>query len=463
MGTYGEVVTYSSGTSAFIPFGNSIINSGNYYGSNGITKTGNTFELGGTLNQNTIIDGTNFDLLLDLKDFSVKSDTISLSTTNFDANLNTMLLTQDVNLSFPNKSGTFALVENIHFKINNIYYVSKDGNNATGQKGVITRPYKDIKYVVNLAGANDYIHVFQGAYDEYEIPTKSNLTIYLEDGVKIEPTFNSGKVAIFTDLVLNQAALNFRILGYGELLSKGVSFDDTSCIVASYTNSKYYVEAKYVRSLEAWGVGGQIGAFIHIKNAKIDYDITAYRGGEILAENCYFLNLGRIVDSAASSLATEVKLTFNDCYFERNGSNGDYLLSYGNDTTATLVFSTFNNNINTTIYCNIVFNNCSFVQKLNSDSVYIKANKFGVNSCIQFNNCKFYNAFNTTKSIVYTTNPVFTTNNTTTYDNGNLKFIMNSNISNVDVDSVNVVTNITNEIPISGMYLSQYFRINNKK
>jgi hypothetical protein len=347
-------------------------------------------------------------------------------------------------------------------KINDIYYVSKDGNNASGQKGVITKPYKDIKYVVNLATSGDYIHVYPGTYDEYDIPTKSNLTIYLEDGVKIVPTFNSGKVAIFSDLVLNQPALNFRILGYGELISNGYSGNDTTSLVASFTNSKYYVEAKKVRSMEAWN---QNGAYIYVKNAIIDFEAVAYNGGELYLENCSFINKGNILSPSSDAAGNKpYKITYKNCYFERNAINADYTTSYG--VSASHVFY-INYVSNTNINGSILFDDCDFVQKMtNNDIIYIQNINYDTRALLEFNNCKFYNVDTSKKSIVLTTNAYpfapYSFNQSTSYENGNLKMFFFNNISNVDVDNINTIYPMTNQIPVQGVIVNQYYKINTK-
>ena len=54
-------------------------------------------------------------------------------------------------------------------------YVSVNGNN--GNLGIITDPWRDIQYALDLAIAGDIIHIGAGQYDENIVLTQENLTI----------------------------------------------------------------------------------------------------------------------------------------------------------------------------------------------------------------------------------------------------------------------------------------------
>ncbi len=115
LGEYGELVTYTNGSNSFIPFGtaasgNIVLNLSNLAdvqvnvssssgigqylkwngtkwvnskvvdsttAGNGLRVVGGLVELGGTLNKNTVINGTNFNLTFNVNDFIVNSGTNS--------------------------------------------------------------------------------------------------------------------------------------------------------------------------------------------------------------------------------------------------------------------------------------------------------------------------------------------------------------------------------------------------
>jgi hypothetical protein len=158
------------------------------------------------------------------------------------------------------------------------------------------------------------IEVYPGTYDEYNIPPKTGVTLYMYPGAIIKPTYNGGKSAIITDLVNGVGVPNFKVRGYGEFISLGVSDNYTTSFVASFASTSYDIEAARVSSFESWN---QQGAFIKIKNAIIDFVLIVYLGGTAVLENCYIHN----AESYFYYRPDYSKFICRNCWFVKDGVN----------------------------------------------------------------------------------------------------------------------------------------------
>jgi hypothetical protein len=362
-------------------------------------------------------------------------------------------------------SGTYS----INSKINTITYVSSDfGNDSTGERGNILKPYKTITSAINSLNQipNEYIHVYPGNYNEDSFDLPDNLTIYFDKGTFIKSVSNSGKSSIFSDLIgSNAGPKTLNILGNGSFFSYGSSYNDTNCFCSSYDGSYFYIEADYISSVEAWN-----GGYMSVKNATIEFETEAYNSGELYFDNCKFINFGSVNRCYSfSSFYNDSLITYNNCYFEKNGPNLDYIYNFQSlgrpivgtvsyDLEEVISYRPFDIE-NTQSSLQFTFNNCTFVQKRNNcDIIRIQSGIYSTSSFFQFNNCKFYSINSNRSSILYTS---LSTNGypvTTGYET-QISFMFSGNISNCNYLTSSVIYPITNIFSDPIMSISPLYKI----
>lgn len=327
-----------------------------------------------------------------------------------------------------------------------ILEVTVHGNDSGAVIGDPDSPFRTVKEALNQSAAGDLIEVFPGIYDEYNIPPKAGVTLYMYPGARIQPTFNGGKAAIFTDLLVGTGVPDFKIRGYGEFVNVGLADNDTSSFIASYAASNYDIEAVRVSSFFAWN---EIGATIRIKNALIDFHIIIFLGGSAILENCTIRN----TEFYLYYRPDFSKLVCYNCTIIKSGSNPDYLSNYPGRLETTECFrydSMFNNEANDSV---IEFHNTKFINLRNGNNVGI-GNQKNQNSYIGFYDCKFYNSDLTKKAILYT--------DFARADTNTLKFFFSNCISNVDVQTIDSNSNgsaMVNEFATPILTLSPNFKL----
>ena len=136
----GQVLTFQSGqwinaTPAVAPV---------YTSNNGITKTSNNFQLGGTLIQNTILSGANFNLLLGedsskLNHLYGRSTVLDLSSDIISLNTSTEP-TQTEGLRYLKLNGNISIGKNVFNAINTYIGNNRIGNNITINKTGLLDP-----------------------------------------------------------------------------------------------------------------------------------------------------------------------------------------------------------------------------------------------------------------------------------------------------------------------------------
>lgn len=95
--------------------------------------------------------------------------------------------------------------------IQNTLYVAKNGNDSTGTRNDLTKPYLTIAGATADATAQDCIYVYRGSYTETSVDTfGTNLFYYLEPNVEVI----NDTTALIQD---SSGAKNITIFGYGNL------------------------------------------------------------------------------------------------------------------------------------------------------------------------------------------------------------------------------------------------------
>lgn len=341
----------------------------------------------------------------------IKSDFITAFTENF---------------QLPNKGGaggTFAMLDDIMASggdYQNTFFVDPNGE-LIGVKGDPLVPYSTIKAAVADATSGDLIIVLPGLYDEYDL-AKNGVNYYFYPGAIVQPTFNGGVVAIFTDQTLG-GPVNYNIYGQGEFLNNGHSGDDTSALVSSYTGGSINIEAKTITSMEAWG---QIGATINVKNATITVEAHCYSGGVVTFENCTFIDVVLLGNYYGNNCTFKAK----NCKFIRSAYNTIYS-TYIPAFDQTLEKYTIRFHGSDAVHVNIIMEliDCEIINELGGDCLVALDADFNATSGLTVKNCKFHNTDPTKGSILYT--DVYALINNTAFDAHNLKFFLDGNTSNV--------------------------------
>lgn len=324
--------------------------------------------------------------------------------------------------------------------------VTVNGNDLTASIGNPFKPFKTVKEAMNQALSGDLVRTFPGLYDEYNISPKSGVTLFMFPGARIQPTFNNGKAAIFTDLVLGVGVPDFKVRGYGEFVNVGIADSDTSSFVASFATSNYDIEAVRVSSFEAWN---EIGAFIKIKNAIIDFHIIVYLGGTAVLENCTIRNAQFYLYYRPDFS----KMVCYNCTIIKDSSNINYTTNYPTraETLQCFIYdSLFANEGNDSV---IEFHDTKFINLLGANNVLI-GNQNNLNSYVGFYDCKFYNSDLSRKSVLY--------DDTGKADSNTLKFFYTNCISNVDVQTIDFNSNgsaMINEFGTPIMTVSPGFKL----
>jgi uncharacterized protein (TIGR02145 family) len=130
----------------------------------------------------------------------------------------------------------FITINDVVVSLDNIIYVSKNGNNLTAQRGILNKPFQTITAAKDIAQPGDLIYVFPGIYiDGYIL--KDGVNYYLHEGVIIKG--ESLPVISTTDL----GTINCSVMGYGEFRSmvNVVQFG-----AGQNENSKIYVECNRI-------------------------------------------------------------------------------------------------------------------------------------------------------------------------------------------------------------------------
>jgi hypothetical protein len=155
--------------------------------------------------------------------------------------------------TFTNDSGYIASLTT-----NNVLYVAKNGDDATGLADRLDKPFLTVQAAITAASSGDLVYVYPGTYSE-SIILKDGVNIYLTDGA----TISNNALKTVTD---NNVAVTCVIDGYGQILNTTVGTG--YAIDIRNASSDITIRAKYVECTAT------SGASLYIFNGTVRYDVT---------------------------------------------------------------------------------------------------------------------------------------------------------------------------------------------
>ena len=155
--------------------------------------------------------------------------------------------------TFTNDSGYIASLTT-----NNVLYVAKNGDDATGLADRLDKPFLTVQAAITAASSGDLVYVYPGTYNE-SIILKDGVNIYLTDGA----TILNNALKTVTD---NNVAVTCIIDGYGQILNTTVGTG--YAIDIRNASSDITIRAKYVECTAT------SGASLYIFNGTVRYDVT---------------------------------------------------------------------------------------------------------------------------------------------------------------------------------------------
>lgn len=218
----------------------------------------------------------------------------------------------------------------------NMLYVSKSGNDSTGTRHRLDKPFLTIGAAKANAVAGDTIWVLPGIYDETDL-AKDGVTIYLA-GADIDYTGPS-ETPIFTDAA---GAWNFTLDGFGSVTNRDAGEAGREVFIVKMTNSASRIHFK-CNTVSAYGFTGGSSVF-ELLDGEGDFAFDAFVGGNntqlrvfnwIAGEWRANVNLFR-EDSAEGSLVevwcpSTAGVTGN-FYLTSHDANGLAEILYGGET-----------------------------------------------------------------------------------------------------------------------------------
>jgi hypothetical protein len=164
------------------------------YGSNGISKIGNIFELGNTLYKDTTINGSNFDIKLYSDNFFIKSNSVKLSSNNSGSHgiiINNNSFTNDRTYTFRDYSGIVDTISKPIIAQNITGSVTVDLSLGEVFEFTLTGNVTNFTFINEVVGTQ---------YMFYFIKTASNKTLTWATG---KYRFPFGNAPILTDPTTN--------------------------------------------------------------------------------------------------------------------------------------------------------------------------------------------------------------------------------------------------------------------
>jgi hypothetical protein len=132
----------------------------------------------------------------------------------------------------------------------NVLYVARNGNDATGKRNRLDLPYLSITAAKNASQSADLIYVFPGNYNETDLAS-TNLNYYFAPGAIVNYT-GSNRPAIFDDY---GGAITLNVDGMGEFIYQStVKAEARSTILVTNPLSRVSIRCKSAQCL--MGAGG---------------------------------------------------------------------------------------------------------------------------------------------------------------------------------------------------------------
>lgn len=269
--------------------------------------------------------------------------------------------------------------------IENTIYVSKNGNDGTGQRNRLDKPFLTIAGANSVAQAGDCVYVFSGTYAETGDTFLSAVFYHLEDGASVS---NSGSALVFDDGVTPKA---INIFGNGRLSCSGGTVVNLTVSTAN---------------IECYSISGASGIKIgNLCNVRVRTQINASSGIGItltLDAQGYIefdsLNVLGIASGISSSTTTNQELYIKGRYMSTQPSKGagyGFFLSNTGNQVITFDILQYKQSINTERLGQInsgkyYFLNCNFVQSTGNSGFSTESD-----AQLEFENCSFIISKNT--------------------------------------------------------------------
>lgn len=325
----------------------------------------------------------------------------------------------------------------------NTVFVRTNGDDLTAEVGNPKRPYSTINEAIQNVPANGLVKVATGSYDEYNIATRSGITVEFEEGAIVQPTFSAGVAAIFSDLFGPSAVVDFKITGKGQLISLGFGGSDSCSINAGRNGTIYHIEAELITGINIFGT-----STVYFKNTRFRRSLSSYAGAKVVFDNCSFENIFELTRDCNFGYLGEPFLpgqyTFRNCKFLRDSLTNQY-----GETVEDFMF--FINGQNFFISSNqkMEFRGCTFKNTLataNADIFWVFAGNYNIGSRLIIMDCILIGT--SARNAIYLTDV-----GASGTENSELKFFLDNNKTNLlitVVDTAGIATELNNEIPSDG-------------
>jgi hypothetical protein len=210
--------------------------------------------------------------------------------------------------------------------------VSKNGDDASGERNNMNKPFLTIAAAVAASVAGDLIEVYPGVYDEYDVlngfPTPVNLRLHFHAGAIVQPSGTSvggGNPGVAPIFHLDREG-KVEITGHGQFVNIGNGENDTCAFTACVDGNAIIVaECDRVSSVQAWGVGGNTDKdyvpSVSVSKAIIDWVATAYGGALVNLDHCTLVNTGPV---GIDYNARKTTIRARNCTFYRDRENTEY-------------------------------------------------------------------------------------------------------------------------------------------
>lgn len=231
--------------------------------------------------------------------------------------------------------------------ISRVLFVDPNGNDLTGSKGNISKPYQTIEAAWSAATTGDTIHVFPGDYTVTTNLAKDAVTYYFEEGAIVRKSasgdiFNYDNSAIYVN--------DINILGYGRFYKTTTS--DAVFRMGGNTSldvENINIEFDIISSTNGMGIDAVAPTSGEIKlNIKGNYVISS--GSWAINASSYngsvYINVSYIISTAnialvvnqrqgiSNVISTLVKSTANDgIYVAGVGATFNFNVAYSYGTT----------------------------------------------------------------------------------------------------------------------------------
>ena len=269
--------------------------------------------------------------------------------------------------------------------IENTIYVSKNGNDGTGQRNRLDKPFLTIAGANSVAQAGDCVYVYAGTYAETGDTFLSAVFYHLEDGASVS---NSGSALVFDD---GDTPKSINIYGNGRLSCSG-----GTCVNLLVSTAN--IECYSITGIGGMALGGQC-------NIRVRTAITSTSGTGIdLRNNAtgYIEFDSLIAGGGASGILANtdtndelyIKGRFMSAEPNKGAGYGFWLTNTGNQII-TFEILQYKQSVNSELVGNVsagkyYFLNCNFVQTTGNAGF-----NTDTSAELEFENCSFIITTNT--------------------------------------------------------------------